>query len=457
MTNEELWQAALADIELQVSSANFITWFRNTSVTTQKEGEVVVCVPNGFTREWLEKKYQKFILRALRGLSPEVKGVRYVIQAKRAPEAAGERIRLASAQETRTLEREKKDQEPLEVFAVNKETNLNPRYTFENFIVGSFNELAHAATQAVVQSPGVTYNPLFIYGGVGLGKTHLLQATGNELVKRGHVVRYISSERFTNELVSALHNGKMGAFKEKYRKVDALIIDDIQFIAGKEKTQEEFFYTFNTLYENNKQIILSSDRPPKSIATLEERLRSRFEGGMLTDIGQPEYETRIAILRQRCLEKGVALREEAINCIAANIERNIRELEGALNLVLASGKKGGELGVDEIKSTLKHIISSPKRMVSPKKVFDVVTSFYEIKEKDLLGQDRRQEFSRPRQIAMYIMRNKLKNSYPSIGMKVGGRDHTTVIHACGKIEEEIKLDEVLREEIDLITHRIYSE
>ena len=414
MNNHELWQAVLADIELQITPANFITWFRNTSIASQKEGDVVVVVPNGFTRAWLEERYNKAILKSLRNILPTIKGVRYNIQTKRDIHSLPTPTRRAVA--TKTFDQERIEQEPLDVVSIDKITNLNPRYTFDSFVVGSFNELAHAAAQAISKQPGSSsYNPLFIYGGVGLGKTHLLQAVGNALSKKGRVVRYVSSERFTNELITSLHNHRIAAFKEKYRKVDVLIVDDIQFFAGKEKSQEEFFYTFNTLYENNKQIILSADRPPKSIASLEERLCSRFEGGMIADLGYPEYETRVAILKRRCQEKNITPPEDMLGYIAEHVQKNVRELEGALNLVLASTKSFKKpVQKEDVKKILKHIISKPKKVITPKKVLRTIADFYEISEQDILSKNRRKEISHPRQVAMFIMRDSLKNSYPFI-------------------------------------------
>ena len=460
MDNEDLWQATLADIELQLTPANFTTWFRNTSVSSQRDSEVVVCVPNGFTKTWLEDRYNKVVLKALRNIAPSIRGVRYTVQARRGTPSAIKTKRQTTERESAiSAAEEVVNQESFEALAIDKTTGLNPRYTFDSFIVGSFNELAHAAAEAITKRPGdPSYNPLFIYGGVGLGKTHLLQAVGNTLHKAGKVVRYISSERFTSELVSSLNNHRMSEFKEKYRKIDVLIVDDIQFLGRKDKSQEEFFYTFNALYENNKQLILSADRTPKSISGLEERLCSRFEGGMITDVSFPELETRIAILKQRCQERGAVVADEVLGYIAEYIQKNVRELEGALNLVLASTRTKSEaISEEDVKKILKHIISRPKKVVTPKRVIQTIAGFYEVSEKDLLGKNRRKEIAHPRQVAMYIMRNTLKNSYPFIGSKIGGRDHTTIMHACDKIGEAIKVDDILREEMDLITHQLYSE
>ena len=453
MTKEELWQAALAEIELNISKANFNTWFRNTSIQSQKEGVVVISVPNGFSKEWLENKFNKVIHKTLRDLTPDIKEVSFIIESKKqvgpkTPRASRKANVYPSLTDQLTFEQ------------IDRGTNLNPKYTFDSFVVGSSNELAHAASFSVAQKPGKEYNPLFLYGGVGLGKTHLLQAIGNMVKekKRGKKIQYLSCEKFTNEFIVAVHNQKIKDFREKYRKVDLLIIDDIQFIARKELTQEEFFHTFNALYEDNKQIVLSSDRPPKSIDYLEERLRSRFEGGMTADIGYPEFETRVAILNKRLQERKVHLSSEVIQYIADNIHNNVRELEGALNVVLASSRvDGSEITLEKARKYLTHIIKRPRRIVSLKKILKAVADLYDITEKDLLSQNRKREIAHPRQILMYFMREELKNSYPFIGSKLGGRDHTTVIHACSKIEKALKNnDEQIAEEINLLKQEVYT-
>ncbi|MEX0916666.1 MAG: chromosomal replication initiator protein DnaA, partial [Candidatus Spechtbacterales bacterium] len=369
MTEQELWQAVLADIELQTSRANFITWFRNTYVTSRKNGVVSVAVPNGFTREWLQSKYHKAILKSLRNTIPEVKEVRYTIETKKAPPSVMQPRPLAVPANSGQL--------AFEELNINQTTNLNPKYVFDSFIVGPSNELAHAAAISVSKKPGTVYNPLFIYGGVGLGKTHLLQAIGNTLALTKNVA-YISSERFTNDFISSVQEGSMEAFKNKYRKKDVLIIDDIQFIAGKEQTQEEFFHTFNALHEQNKQIILSSDRPPRAIPTLEDRLRSRFEGGMLVDIGYPDYETRLAILQAKAKEKEAVLRLEVLEYIAHNIQKNVRELEGALNLIVASSKQlyDNDISLEQAKKTLSHLIGKPQKPIGFQHIIKTVSQFY---------------------------------------------------------------------------------
>ena len=318
MNKDELWQALLAQVQFNISKANFATWFKNTGVSLKKDGEVVVSVPNNFSKEWLENKYNKLIFKILHNLDDEIKEVKYAVAPKTELKTGGNAVAAGNAyDETPQLD--------FQEFKINKDTNLNPRYTFENFIVGPFNELPQAAAWAVVQNPGLIYNPLFIYGGVGLGKTHLLQSVGNEILKRNPLkkIRYVSSEKFATGIVNSIRNRDVEKFKSAYKDIDVLIIDDIQFLSGKEKTQEEFFHIFNALYEKNKQIIISSDRPPKAISALEERLRSRFEGGMIADISLPDFETRVAILKTKVKSKNIFLSEEVINYIANNIQKNI--------------------------------------------------------------------------------------------------------------------------------------
>lgn len=448
MTNEELWQKVLGQIQLNISQANFATWFKNTEITSQKDGEIIVLVPNSFAKEWLENKYNKTILKILHDLNKEIKEIKYSVG----------KTKLKILKKVPVILPEI-DQMEFQQFKINKETNLNPRYTFDSYIVGPFNELPHAAAIAVSKKPGAVYNPLFVYGGVGLGKTHLLQAIGNEVIKNSkkNKVKYVSSEKFTSEVVSSIRNRTMDSFKSKYREVDVLIIDDIQFLAGKEKTQEEFFHIFNVLYENNKQIILSSDRPPKAISSLAERLRSRFEGGMIADISNPDIETRIAILKTKAQEKKIEFSDEVYQYIASVIQRNIRELEGALNRLVVYEKLNDQKPDVEIAKTLfKNLLSSPLRIVTPRKVIQMVAEFYDLKERDLLTSSRKKEIVRPRQIAMYLLREELKNSFPFIGRKFNGKDHTTAIHSYKKILNELKQNKKLEEEIGLIKERVFN-
>jgi chromosomal replication initiator protein len=457
MTNQELWQAALGEIELNLSKANFITWFKSTGILEKKDGLATVGVPNGFSKEWLSNKYQKLILKSLRNLSPDVKNVDFVISASPLStnfSPSGVSVQKYAEKQSLMVE----EQTGFEEFKINKDTNLNPKYTFDSFVVGSFNELAQAAAKAVVQNLGTLYNPLFIYGGVGLGKTHLLQAIGNEVANRDKKrVKYTTSERFSSEFIRSLKEGKVDKFKEEYRKIDILIIDDVQFLTGKEKTQEEFFHVFNFLHQKNKQVILSSDKPPKAIATLEERLRSRFEGGMIADISYPDFETRLVILKTKAEEKEYRLSEDVLEYIAANIKKNVRELEGALNRIMASAQiNNTSPSVGDVSKILSTIIAPPKKMINYKNIIKVVSEFYDITAGDLTTKCRRRELVWPRQITMFLMREELKNSYPFIGEKLGGRDHTTVIYACEKLSKEIEINETLQQEINLIKERIYN-
>ena len=449
MTNEELWQAVLAQIQLNISSANFATWFKNTQITSQKNGVVFISVPNSFVKEWLEQKYNKIIIKILRNLDKEIKDVRYDI---------GKSGLKVFKKNPSVIYQE--GQLEFQEFKIDSETNLNPRYTFDTFVVGPFNELAQAAASAVVKSPGQVYNPFFVYGGVGLGKTHLLEAIGNGIVKNfpQKKVQYIPTEKFVSEVISSIRNHQIEKLKLAYQAIDTLIIDDVQFLAGKEKTQEEFFYIFNSLYEKNKQIILSSDRQPKTIPTLTERLKSRFEGGMIADISFPDFETRVAILRAKCQERKTKFPEEILDYIASNIQKNIRELEGALNILIAYQKLNGSLPeLKTVKSLLNNLISSPAKLVNAKKIIKVVSEFYDLKERDLTSSSRKKEIVKPRHVAMYLLREELKSSFPFIGRKLGGKDHTTAIHAYKKISNEIDQNGGLPEEINLIKQRILSE
>lgn len=455
MEKTDLWQTALGEIELNVSKANFITWFKNTAIQKIRGSVAVISTPNGFSKEWLESKYNKLILKALRNVSSEIKEVSFII---------GEIKEITNKNEIAKNKKQQKttqnSQAGFSELEADQDTHLNTKYNFNNFVVGSFNELARAAAAAVIKKPGRVYNPLFIYGGVGLGKTHLLQATGNAAISenKNFKVKYVSSDKFTGELVSALHRGEIENFKNKYQEIDMLIIDDVQFLAGKEKTQEEFFHTFNVLYQKNKQIIISSDRPPKAIATLEERLKSRFEGGMIADISMPDFETRIAILKTKAANQGIDFDDEIYTYIASHIQTNIREIEGALNRIIAFKEMNNALpDINKTKKLLANIINTPKKLTNYKAILKSVAEFYDINMSDLSAKCRRKEIAWPRQIAMYLMRTELRSSYPFIGERFGGRDHTTVIYACDKINKDLKDNENTQRELSLIKERIYNE
>ncbi len=457
MTNDELWQAVLAQVQFNVSRANFATWFRNTEILSKDKGEVLISVENSFSKEWLGNKYALLILKILRSLDKETKAIEFKVAPKKASGVSAVKETTRGEEEK---EREEGPQLPFQEFTLDIKTNLNPRYTFDNFVVGGFNELAHAAAQAVSENPGLAYNPLFIYGGVGLGKTHLLQATGNRIIELSpkKKIKYAPSERFLSSIVEAIRNHNIGELKKSFREVDILIIDDIQFFAGKEKSQEEFFHIFNFLYQAQKQIILSSDRPPKAIPSLEQRLRSRFEGGMIADIGVPDFETRLAILKAKCEEKNIELDPKVMEYIVSAVKNNIREIEGALNRLIVFQKINNKAPNPEVaKKLLESLITGPKRMTNFRKIVQTVSNLYDLTEKDLLSTARRKEIVKPRQIAMYLLREELKESYPTIGRRFGGKDHTTVIYAWEKIARELKSNDNLLTELDLIRQRLYSE
>jgi len=449
MNNLELWQSVLAQMQFHISKANFATWFQNTEIISKNNEKIVISVPNAFSKEWLSNKYNKLILKTLHDIDDSIKELEFIIK----PQTTKNTFTIISTENEKPEDAQLKFDE----FKINKETNLNPRYTFNNFVVGSFNELAHAAALAVAENPGFTYNPLFIYGGTGLGKTHLIQAIGNKIreEKKREKVKYISSEKFVSSIVSAIRTNTMETFKASLAPIDVLILDDIQFIAGKNKSQEEFFHVFNSLYEKNKQIILSSDRPPNAIAELEDRLRSRFEGGMIADVSLPDYETRLVILKQKLQEKNTDLPEEALNYIATNVKKNIRELEGALNKLLIYNKINQELNIETIKKLLKGFIFSPFDVANYKRIIESVAKFYNLEEKDLFDPTRRKEIVKPRQVAMFLLRNELKYSFPAIARKFGGKDHTTAIYAYKKILQENEENNKLTEELNIIKQRIY--
>ena len=447
MDNKELWDSALAEIETSVSKANFGTWFRNTSILKQESGTVYLGVPNAFVKDWLYDKYHLSVLKALRNNAEYIKQIEYII-------TKGDRVKFEE-QLSKPIFR---DQLELTELYVNKDDNLNPKYIFDNFIVGPFNEMAYAAGQAIIKSPGVVYNPLYIYGGTGLGKTHITQAIGNS-IKRLHPnkkVYYITSEKFVIEVVSAIQNNKANIFKEKYRKYDVFIMDDIQFIANKDKSQEELFHLFNSLYDQNKQIIFSSDKIPKYIPNLEERLRSRFEGGMMVDIAPPDYESRLAVLKSKIKNSDFTPPDEVIEYVASVIKGNIRELEGALNSIVCQCQlKNRNLNLIEVKNLIKNTIK-PQKTISIKDVLKIIAGFYNIEERVLCEKTRRKEVVKPRQIIMYILREDFNISYPYIGQKLGGRDHTTVMHAYEKIKGEIKQNNLVTQEIEQIRLLLYN-
>ncbi len=442
MDTQELWNNVLAKIESSVSKANFATWFKDTKISGFDDGIVYLSVPNTFVQEWLTKKFHQIVLKFLRESSDSIHGLEYVI--KEEVKTKNQYIPTKGSSPTREL--------PLSELYVNKEDNLNPRYTFETFVVGPFNELAFAAAQAVIKNPGVTYNPFFIYGNTGHGKTHLIQAIGNAIKTNDPTKKifYFTSEKFLNDYVASVQSNKVTQFKEKYRKYDVLIMDDVQFLSGKEKTQEELFHLFNIMRESNKHIVFSCDKHPNFVTGLEDRLKSRFSSGMVLDIPAPDHESRVAIIKAKCSSINLYLGDDIIDYLADSIKGNIRDLEGVINLIVCQTEtKNRTLTLNEIKDLVKNSIKQ-KKLLSYKEVVKIISDFYKIEEESIYEKTRKKEVIKPRQIIMYILREDFSISYPSIGEKLGGRDHTTVIHSCEKIKKEIKVDNLLMKEIQEI-------
>jgi len=453
MDAKQVWRAALGELQVSLSPANFETWLKETALVAVDDNRFRVAVPNGFAKDWLETRYRSLISQTLaRIVGYSVQVDFEVQQAVAAPaedqpsQAQPERVRV----------------EPGRVGGPEGgSSSLNPRYTFRNFIVGSANRLAHAASLSVAERPGHAYNPLFLYGGVGLGKTHLMHAIGNQVIARFPRKRvvYATSEKFTNEFITSIQQGKIDEFRGRYRRIDILLIDDIQFIADKERTQEEFFHTFNAIHEDGKQIVLSSDRPPKLIVTLEERLRSRFEWGLIADLTAPDLETRIAILRAKAEEQSVPIGSDVLEFIARKVISNIRELEGALNRIVAYANMGGmPITIELAQAVLSNVLYNPKRrMVTPERIVQAVSDYYSVELDALKGQKRDRAIVMPRQIAMYLMRAETDVSLLRIGQELGGRDHSTVLHACDKIDRETQENEELRRELAAVREMIYSD
>ncbi len=432
----ELWEYMLSQVELSISPANFNTWFRESHIVKIEEGIVYIGVPSQFFRDWYLKKFNALLLKILRSVSYEYRNIEYLI--------------VKDARKPKTEKRERQNQElPLDEFYINKSDNLNPRYTFDTFVVGSFNELAYTAAMAAIKRPGITYNPLFVYGDTGRGKTHLIQAIGNQFKKLypNRKVYYLTSEKFSVEYTDAIGQGTANRFKEKYRQYDLIIMDDVQFLSKKEKTQEELFHLFNALHDNNKQIIFSSDRPPQAIPDIAERVRGRLASGMTVDIAEPDTESRIAIVRKKAAQHGVTLSEDVIEHVATSVSGSIRELEGIINsLVCHAQVKGVPPDLAEVRQSLRSF-ARPTKSVSVKHVVSKVAEFYGIDEESIYEKTRRREVVRPRQVIMYILREDFSVSYPTIGSKLGGRDHTTVIHSCEKVRREVVDDVELAKEI----------
>lgn len=468
VSTHELWLQVLKEVEPTVKRPHFLTWFQNTAILSSNDGLLVVGVPNVFAKDWLEHKINGCLVEAVRRVNPEVKEVMFEVDSSLAlpnDNRALDVNRLFG----RKVKKAKKLSGRQEVKLVEGVSSkcLNPKYTLRKFVVGPNNRLAHAACTAVANAPGTLYNPLFIYGGVGLGKTHLLQAIGNEILRNDpdKVVVYMTSERFTSEIVEAIGKRNSKAFKDRYRKVDCLIIDDIQFLANKDRTQEEFFHTFNELYDNNKQIIISSDRPPKELSGLQDRLVSRFEMGMIVDVSLPDYETRLAILHEKSREHEVLIHGEVLEFMAMNVHESVRELEGVLLQAIAQAqlehstptvrsvaKIVKKLGRSrEVRGVIEAAAEAPfQRITTAEDVIEIVSAHFKIASDDVLGTSRKKQIMLPRQVSMYLIRTVLNQPYEQIGESFGGKNHTTVMHAVEKIEQQLEKDRQLLRDVNSI-------
>lgn len=445
MEANQAWQTVLGQLQMEMPRASYDTWVRDTHAMLYDDGLLTIGVRNAYARDWLESRLASTVSRLLIGIMNRTVDVKFVVSQNETNGYAEENDSQASDEEHETP-----------ALQVAHSTSMNPRYTFESFVVGSGNRLAHAACQAVAEKPARAYNPLFLYGGVGLGKTHLLHAIGNASIARGLNVLYVSSEEFTNDLINAIRTQTTPAFRDKYRTADVLLVDDIQFIAGKESTQEEFFHTFNTLHGQDKQIIVSSDRPPKSMVTLEERLRSRFEWGLAADIQPPDFETRQAILRYKAERSGYRVPDEIIEIIAERVQSNIRELEGAFNRIVAFAELSGSPITSQLAEIALADLLLPSTEINPSRVVDLVAESFSLTSERLIGRDRSRAVALPRQIAMYLLRREADISLPQIGKVLGGRDHTTVMYAIDKITDMLERDERLRRQVVQIRQKLHS-
>ena len=458
MDAKQVWRAALGELQVSLSPANYETWLRDTVLVDVDDNRFKIAVPNGFAKDWLETRYRSLISQTLARIVGYSVQVEFMVRPS--GETSGSNGTAAPATAPATTQ-------PVRVEATRvgapegASTNINARYTFSNFIVGSANRLAHAASLSVAERPGHAYNPLFLYGGVGLGKTHLMHAIGNAVMTRFPRKRvvYATSEKFTNEFITSIQQGKIDDFRARYRRIDLLLIDDIQFIADKERTQEEFFHTFNAIHEDGKQIVLSSDRPPKAILTLEERLRSRFEWGLIADLTAPDLETRIAILRAKAEEQAVPVSSDVLEFIARKVVSNIRELEGALNRIVAYASMGAvPITIELAQAVLSNVLYNPKkRQVTPERITRAVSDYYGVQIDALKGQKRDKAIVVPRQIAVFLMREETDVSLLRIGAELGGRDHSTVLHACDKINREMGINDELRRELAAVRELIYAD
>jgi chromosomal replication initiator protein len=442
MNIDQAWDSVLSQLQSDMPKASFETWLGEARPLTYENGALTIGVPNAYARDWLESRLASTISRLLVGIMSSNVAVNFVV---------------AQAEELDASQNDPDERDARLAPSPRVHHSLNPRYTFDNFVVGSGNRLAHAACQAVADKPAKAYNPLFLYGGVGLGKTHLLHAIGNACFARGLNVLYVSSEEFTNEIINAIRTHTTQAFREKYRNADVLLVDDIQFIAGKESTQEEFFHTFNTLHGQDKQIIVSSDRPPKSLVTLEERMRSRFEWGLAADIQPPDLETRLAILRAKAERTGRRIPDEILESVARRVQSNIRELEGALNRIIAFADLSGQSLTPELVEAALADLLPQRQTILPERIVELVAREWKTTSEALLGRDRSQRVAEPRQVAMYLMRKETDASLPQIGEVLGGRDHTTVMYAIDKIANQIETKAELRKRVINVKQQLYGQ
>jgi chromosomal replication initiator protein len=449
MNASQAWQAALGQLQMQMPQSSFDTWVKDTGVIDYKDQKFTIGVNNAYVRDWLESRLSSTVSQVLAGIMGTPQEIRFVVVKQQTSPIIDDEIEESDSHH---------DTAPLKSTEEPETTTyqINGRYTFNNFVVGPSNRLAHAACLAVSESPAHAYNPLFLYGGVGLGKTHLLHAIGRSIQQKGLKVLYVSSEEFTNDFINSVRNGEPVAFRERYRTIDVLMIDDIQFLMGKEQTQEEFFHTFNTLYRQEKQIIVSSDRSPKALVTLEERLRSRFEWGLIVDIQPPDLETRIAILRSKAERAGRLVDPDILELIARRVQSNIRELEGALNRILAySDLMGQDMSLQLVDTALADLM--PQRTtITADDVLAVVAHVFGVDKDRLLGRERSRIIALPRQVAMYVLREDANVSLPQIGDSMGGRDHTTVMHACNKVSGLIETDSKLRRKVIEVREKLYG-
>lgn len=468
MGPQAIWQATLSELELQMTRATFNTWLKDAHLLSCDDDQYVIGVRNAYAKDWLENRLHDTILRTLTGISDTAVSLRFVVTSSHDSHDLTSNGRQGPAQTTRPPKRQKGvpndmdlQPEPENIVAPTPPPmidngRLTDRFTFETFVVGPSNRLAHAAALSVAENPGQTYNPLFIYGGVGLGKTHLLHAIGNQCRAQGREVCYISSETFTNDLVQSIRNKTMAEFRARYRTPDVLLIDDIQFIAGKESTQEELFHTFNALHSQGKQVVISSDRPPKAMVTLEERLQSRFEWGLMADIQIPDIETRQAILQTKAEESGLHVPRDVIEFIAQHVRNNIRELEGALNKIIAYAQlSGGDIDDDIINMALADLGRQPERMTI-EQIIKAVCDHYQVTTEQLSSRSRSRAIAFPRQMAMYLARTETDASLPQIGEKLGGRDHTTILYGYEKIASLAETDTEVRRSVMAIKSALYE-